>query len=86
MNKKTPSKKWYYEHVTANKEELARSEKCGCVCCQKIFKPEEIEQYVSDAGGDTAICPYCDIDAVVGDASGVEITDELLSALNKKWF
>jgi hypothetical protein len=36
--------------------------------------------------GNTAICPICETDAVIGSASGYDLTDEFLRALNAHWF
>lgn len=79
-------KQWYQDHVTANEEELSRSFECGCVGCGEIFRPLEITGYIKDNKGRTAVCPYCMIDAVIGDASGMKMTKENLRKLNKKWF
>ena len=68
-----------------NKELLQKSEKCGCFNCGRIFLPSEITDYVSDEEP-TALCPYCHIDSVIGDAVGVTITPKFLKAMNKKWF
>ena len=70
-----------------NKEQLEKSEKCGCFNCGEIFPPSEITDYVSDGDGEpTALCPYCHIDSVIGDASGFPITPRFLKDMNKRWF
>lgn len=73
-----------HRHTANNREEIERSQFCYCICCQTYCKPSEIDDYVD--GGITAICPNCDCDAVIGDACGIKLTDELLEALNKKYF
>jgi hypothetical protein len=35
---------------------------------------------------DTAICPYCAIDSVIGSKSGYPITPELLAQMKAHWF
>lgn len=78
------------DHVIAhrfsiyNKEIITKSSKCGCFFCIKIFDPNEIEEWI-DPNEDTALCPYCDIDSVLGDASGYEITEEFLRKMNDHW-
>jgi hypothetical protein len=79
-------RQWYSDHVTANKEELSRSLECGCVSCMEIFRPMEIEDYIKDRDGLTAICPYCSVDAVIGDASGMKMTKKNLKRLHRIWF
>ena len=78
---------WY---SSSNQPQLSKGEKCGCFYCQKIFDSKEIIDYITedndcDRGG-TAICPYCEIDSVIGESSGYPITEEFLIAMNKKWF
>ena len=34
----------------------------------------------------TALCPYCHIDSVIGDAAGFPIIPKFLKAMNKRWF
>ncbi len=74
------------KHSKNNKTEIEKSEKCGCYHCKKIFKSSEVKEWVKDKSGDTAKCPHCLIDSVIGDASGYLITEELLNKMNKKWF
>lgn len=69
-----------------NKESILRSKKCGCFSCQKIFPASEACFMKEADGQETAWCPYCDIDAVLGDASGFPITEKFLEEMNKCWF
>lgn len=71
-------------HTMDNREEVEQSKFCYCICCDTFFKPEEIEDYAD--GGSTVLCPYCDCDAVLGDACGITLTDELLAKLHKRYF
>ena len=68
-----------------NKEQLEKSEKCGCFFCGKIFSPTEITSYISTEER-TAECPYCFTDSVIGDVSGFPITPHFLRNMRKKWF
>lgn len=68
-----------------NKAQLEASTKCGCFCCLKIFLPEEITDWV-DPDEDTALCPYCGIDSVIGDASGYEISEVFMKKMQDRWF
>lgn len=68
-----------------NKEELQRSETCGCFCCEEIFPFTKIEEWV-DPQKDTALCPECGIDSVIGSSSGHPITKEFLNRMRKMWF
>ncbi len=71
-------------HSARNRQEIERSSQCGCFSCGRIFDASEVEDYIDNE--ETALCPYCDIDAVVGDASGVVLSQELLKEMKKKYF
>ena len=67
-----------------HRAELEKDEKCGCFFCLTIFSPKEIKKWVDE--GDTAICPYCGIDSIIGESSGFPITKEFLEKMQKRWF
>ncbi len=69
-----------------NKEQVEKSDKCGCFSCGKIFHPSEIMDYFEDDESPTAICPYCHIDSVIGNASGFPVTPEFMKKMKKRWF
>ena len=73
-----------------HKPELEQDSVCGCFYCQRVFHPKEITEWLieknpADWRG-TAVCPYCDVDAVIGESSGFPITEEFLSAMSECWF
>ena len=67
-------------------EMLENDKKCGCFYCLEIFDPAEIEEWITCDRGDTAMCPYCSVDAVIGESSGYPITKEFLEKMNRYWF
>lgn len=67
-----------------NKALLGISGKAGCYSCCKVFPAHEVKEYTDE--GETALCPHCSVDAVVGDASGYLITEENLKVACKYWF
>lgn len=71
-------------HTMHNRKEVESSQFCYCIFCQTFFRPSEIDDYAD--GGTTAICPYCGCDAVIGEACGIKLTDELLDRLHYKYF
>lgn len=83
-NMKEQELKAIYKHSSLHRAEIAASRQCGCFSCRSIFPASEVVDYVD--GGQTVLCPECDTDAVIGDASGYEITPELLNEMNKKYF
>lgn len=68
-----------------NRAQIERSKQCGCFSCCRIFPASEVTDYVSPEEP-TAICPYCHIDSVIGDASGYPVTEEFMKKMNKRWF
>jgi hypothetical protein len=78
-----------HEFSCYNKNELERDSICGCFYCIRIFKPSEIKEWVpeeEDGEECTALCPYCEIDSVIGKSSGYPITKEFLKEMNRVWF
>lgn len=68
-----------------NRKQLEQSSVCGCFYCRKIFNPNEITEWIPEKSG-TALCPYCGIDSVIGEASGFQITEQLLKEMSQYWF
>lgn len=77
-----------HRHSFFHRDEVLRSERCGCFYCQRTFTPAEVRHWVDeeDGVGMTALCPHCGIDAVIGSASGLPLTPEFLTAMKRRWF
>jgi hypothetical protein len=73
-----------YLHSFENSGELEKSVKAGCFGCESIFPAKDVCGWIDE--GYTALCPHCSTDCVVGDASGFELTDELLKRLHSQYF
>lgn len=84
LEKKDDELRDAHMHTMDNREELEQSKFCYCICCDTFFKPEEVDDWAD--GGSTAVCPYCDCDAVIGEGCGIKLSDELLEKLHKKYF
>lgn len=74
-----------HEYSLNNKKQIILSDKCGCFHCNKIFESKEVKEYIKDKE-ETALCPYCKVDAVIGDESHYPINEHFLKKMNKKWF
>ena len=74
-----------HRHCTYNREELERSAVIGCLYCLKIFHNHKAISNFCD-GGETALCPYCSIDSLIGSASGYDITGTFLQGMHQIWF
>lgn len=76
-----------HRHSALHSAELERSDLCGCLHCTATFLPGAIGKWIDDRNapegrtGETALCPKCGIDSVIGSASGYPITDEFLAAM-----
>lgn len=69
-----------------NMASLKKDQLCGCFDCLKTFRASEIKEVIPErGGGKTACCPYCGMDAVLGESSGFPITEEFLKKMNKYW-
>ncbi|MBR6800918.1 MAG: cytoplasmic protein [Eubacteriaceae bacterium] len=67
-----------------HKKMLRNMQKCGCFYCLKIFSSQMITRWIDN--GNTALCPFCGIDSVIGESSGVPITKEFLRKMSEEWF
>jgi len=77
-----------HQKSSTHKEEILASEKCVCFYCQNTFLPSEIVEWVEEnSGGETAVCPKCGIDSVLGSKSGLPISDkEFIDEMTKYFF
>lgn len=75
-----------HEYSINNKSVILKDKKCGCFYCIEIFSPTEITEWIDDKIDGTAICPYCNIDSIIGESSGFPITKEFLLKMKKYWF
>jgi hypothetical protein len=75
-------------HSSNHADEIKQSDLCACFYCLKRFSPGEIKEWVKEPSGDfTAICPYCDIDSLIGSKSTFPISDDqFLSEMQAYWF
>lgn len=72
-----------------HRKQVEASLVCGCYHCLKTFAPSLIFEWTepSQEGlGQTAICPHCGTNAVVGSNAGFPLTPEFLEAVNLHWF
>jgi hypothetical protein len=73
-----------YLHATKHRSELQTSDKCGCFFCFRLFGFTDITKWIDS--NQTALCPRCGIDAVLGSSSGYVITDQFLRRMHLHWF
>jgi uncharacterized paraquat-inducible protein A len=73
-----------YGHAVRHRVEVLRSDRCGCFHCLSVFETSTIKNWIDT--GQTAMCPRCGIDAVIGSEAGLDLTHEFLSAMRARWF
>lgn len=72
-------------HSSKHRAEVLASAVCGCFFCTETFATTEITEWVDN--DQTAICPLCYVDSVIGEKSGWPVQDqEFLIAMNRYWF
>jgi hypothetical protein len=83
-SKMPPAVREAHIHCARHRAEILASESCGCFYCLKTFDPSEIQDWVDDE--QTALCPKCGIDSVIGSAAGLPLSGEFLQEMHKYWF
>ena len=83
----TPEVALYTEvlkHASRHKNELHESQRCACFFCFRTFVAKDITSWIDQ--NQTALCPKCGIDSVLGSASGHSIDDRFLRKLHQHHF
>lgn len=77
-----------HQHASSHREEILASSACGCFYCHEIFTPSEIKRWTDPSAdqGQTALCPKCGVEAVIGSQSGYPLEPEFLSQMHEHWF
>lgn len=77
-----------HRHADYHRKAVLASMVCGCFYCLSIFQPTEICSWIDEWDGEdqTALCPRCGIDSVIGANSGYPITHKFLQQMNAYWF
>ncbi|MBO4541392.1 MAG: hypothetical protein J5736_05400, partial [Bacilli bacterium] len=47
------------EHAQGNEIEIVKSTNCGCFFCRSIFSARDVQEWIDDENGVTALCPEC---------------------------
>jgi hypothetical protein len=75
-----------HRHSIHHRAEIEASALCGCFYCCSVFPPGEITDWGDTYEPDTAACPHCGIDSVIGSAAGFPITDAFLTTMKRYCF
>jgi len=84
----TPDTIRAHRHSSGHRQEVLASEVCGCFHCCKTFPPSSISEWIDEyeGMGQTALCPHCGIDSVIGVLSGYPVTPQFLQQMHDYWF
>ncbi|MFC4128240.1 cytoplasmic protein [Nocardia rhizosphaerae] len=77
-----------HRYSARHRFEIEASSRCGCFHCRTTFPPSAIQDWTDTqrGRGETALCPICGIDSVIGDSSGYPLTAEFLTGMHDYWF
>ncbi|MBC7956585.1 MAG: cytoplasmic protein [Cytophagales bacterium] len=85
-----------YRYTSNNWALIGGSKVCGCCNCVEVFAADEIVAWTGldmtnadDAKAvekQTAMCPRCGSEAVLGDKAGYLINAQFLTQMNEAWF
>jgi TPR repeat protein len=84
--KKDPKLIEIYKHSSNNEIEILHSKEASCFFCRQNYSARKVNDWINDERGVTAICPECGMDAVIGDASGVNLDKTLLKDMNIAYY
>ncbi|WP_211194765.1 hypothetical protein [Pyxidicoccus fallax] len=83
MEKPLPDHIRAHERSNQHREEVLASELCGCFNCLATFPPDRVREWVDE--DETALCPECGLDTVLGARSGFPITPDFLRKMQAYW-
>lgn len=74
-----------HDYCVSNYKDVKRSKNVGCFHCCEIYPATEVKDWIEGKRNDSAVCPKCEMDAVLPD-SKVVLTKELLTIMQEYWF
>jgi len=73
-----------HKHASKHRVEVEQSGRCGCFFCFKTFPPSLITAWVDS--NQTALCPSCGVDSVIGSDSAHRLDDAFLRKMHQQYF
>ncbi len=71
-------------HSSQHRAEIQASGLCACFFCFRTFPAVEITSWID--ASQTALCPRCGVDAVIGSASNHRLDDVFLRRMHTQFF
>jgi hypothetical protein len=85
-----------YRFLSSNWAQVQASTMCGCCNCMQTFAPQDIVAWTGLSFEDvenpdainkqTALCPLCGSESVLGNGSGFSVDPDFLAQMNEAWF
>ena len=76
--------KMAHSHSYQNRAEVEKSSFCCCFSCKRMFAAATVTRWVDE--DQTALCPICKVDSVIGDASDLPvIVPQFVLAMHDYW-
>ena len=70
--------------ASAHRVHLEASTRCACFFCFRTFAVRDITSWIDK--NQTALCPGCGLDAVIGNGAGRSIDDRFLRGMHAHFF
>lgn len=73
-----------HKHASRHRAEIEASARCGCFFCFRTFPSSDIRAWID--AKQTALCPRCGVDSVIGSASNHRLDDAFLRGMHQHFF
>ena len=73
-----------HKHASKHRAEVEASGRCACFFCFRTFPPSAIKAWTDSS--QTALCPSCGVDSVLGSESAHRLDDMFLRKLHQHCF
>lgn len=75
-----------HDRAAKNDTEILNSDVCSCFFCRQTYSARDVQDWITEDDGVTAICPICGMDAVIGDRHEGRIDHDTLKQLNLRYY
>jgi len=71
-----------------HRDSIQKSNLVGCFYCCQIYPAKEVNEWIDEINGigQTALCPKCGIDSILGDYDVKILDKEFLEKMRTRWF
>ncbi len=73
-----------HQHAMRHRAEIEASARCACFFCFRTFRSADIKSWID--ANQTALCPSCGVDSVLGSASNHRLDDSFLRGMHTHVF